>query len=352
MDPLPPALTRAAVWHGSGSVVVESLPTPTVGPGEVLVDISLATVCGSDLHTVSGRRPGPCPSVLGHEAVGRVRALGPGGATAVDGTALRPGDRVVWTVTVSCGECDRCRAGLPAKCRTVRKVGHESIDSGWALSGGYAERILLPRGTGVALVPETLSDPAAAPAACSTATVTAAVEAAGPLTDRRVLVCGAGMLGLHATAMAAAAGASEVVVVDPRTDRLTVAEEFGATRTLPRLEAGLQADVALDFSGAPAAIGAALDALDIAGRLVLVGSVSPGPRVPLDPERVVRRWLTIAGVHNYQPRHLATALAFLASTTPDRDWASLVAPPLGLADLAHLLNDDGPARHARASVVP
>lgn len=85
-------------------------------------------------------------------------------------------------------------------------------------------------------------------------------------------------------------------------------------------------------SGSAPAIGAALARLDIGGRLVLAGSVAPGPPVPVDPERVVRGWLTVTGVHNYEPRHLRQAVAML-----DRyryPWASLVAPPVPLADIA------------------
>ena len=109
-------MTRAAVWDGS-AIAVREVRLPEPGPGETLIRISTATVCGSDLHTVSGRRPAPCPSILGHEAVGVVVATGADSPVSV-------GDRVVWSGTVSCGDCPRCRAGLSAKCCSVRKVGH------------------------------------------------------------------------------------------------------------------------------------------------------------------------------------------------------------------------------------
>ncbi len=70
MDPLTTRLTRAAVWTGGNTLMVREVPIPELGDGDVLVRVDLATVCGSDLHTVSGRRAGACPSVLGHEAVG------------------------------------------------------------------------------------------------------------------------------------------------------------------------------------------------------------------------------------------------------------------------------------------
>ncbi|WP_222844516.1 alcohol dehydrogenase catalytic domain-containing protein [Saccharomonospora sp. CUA-673] len=119
--------------------------------------VDLATVCGSDRHTVGGRRSAPCPSVLGHEAVGRVVAAGAGAPAAV-------GERVVWAVTVSCGACDLCRGGRTAKCRRVRKIGHEPFDAGWPLSGGFAGHVVLPAGATVVSVPDGLPDTLAAPA--------------------------------------------------------------------------------------------------------------------------------------------------------------------------------------------
>ncbi|MGW5300150.1 zinc-binding dehydrogenase [Rhodococcus aetherivorans] len=337
MDPVAGGLTRAAVWTGDGVDVLD-VPVPRLGDGELLVRVRLATVCGSDLHTVAGRRPGPRPSVLGHEAVGDVVAAGPGAGTVV-------GARVVWTVTASCGACDRCVSGRTAKCRAVRKVGHEPFDGDWALSGGYAHHIVLPAGVGVVRVPDSVPDVVAAPAACATATAVAAVEAAGDVAGRRVLVCGAGLLGVTAIALCAAAGA-DVRVADPDAERIAVAERFGALG-----DEGGPVDVALDFSGSVAAVGECLRRLDVGGRLVLAGSVTPGPSVPLDPEAVVRGWLTVTGVHNYEPAHLRRAMAFLTRTAGTYPWDELVAEPVRLDDLADALRR--PAAPAlRASVAP
>ncbi|WP_020579678.1 alcohol dehydrogenase catalytic domain-containing protein [Actinopolymorpha alba] len=164
-----PELTRAALWRGGDRFDVVDVPLPVPGPREVLVRVLLATVCGSDHHTVAGRRSGPCPGVLGHEGVGELVACGAG----VD---IAPGERVVWSVTVACGGCDRCAAGRTAKCRSVRKVGHEAWDSDWPLSGTYAEHLLLPRGASLVRVPPTVSDAVASPAGCATATVMAALD--------------------------------------------------------------------------------------------------------------------------------------------------------------------------------
>lgn len=343
--------TKAAVWRGGSDIAVESIPLPRLGPGDVLVRVRLVTVCGSDRHTVSGRRTQPCPSILGHETVGDVVALGDDSAHADDGRPLRVGQRVIWSVTLPCGTCDRCRAGITAKCRTVRKAGHESLESGWGLSGGYAEHAVLPSGLPIAIVDDDLPDAVAAPAACATATVMGVVERAGPLSGRRVVVIGAGMLGITAAAAAAWSGATSIVTVDPSPERRRLARRFGATGALESAADAGTCDVLLDLSGSSAAIQDGLAALDVQGVAVLAGSVAPGLPVALDPEAVVRRQLSILGVHNYEPRHLSAALNFLRQTRDRFPWAELVAAPRPLHDLAALLT--GPAGAApRYSITP
>lgn len=375
MDPIPGHVTGAALataplataqlWTGDVTMVSRSVPLPVLTDGELLVEVRLATVCGSDRHTVAGRRPSPCPGILGHEAVGTVVALGAGTSNGdgdirdVGGTEVRVGDRIVWGVAVSCplgrrASCDRCRQGRTAKCRHLRKIGHEPFEPGWALSGCYATHVHLPAGAHVVRVPEDVPDAAAAPAACATATVMAAVAAAGDpaggLAGKRVLICGAGMLGITATAVAAEWGAADVVVTDVHPERLALAARFGAGQTVRNVRPGSpelaaaslgqgEFDVALEFSGSVDAVGQALSQLDVGGVLVLVGSVSPGSAVAVDPERVVRRWLTVTGVHNYEPAHLGEAVDFLARTADRYPWLDLVAPPRPLDELGALFGD-------------
>jgi threonine 3-dehydrogenase len=336
VDTVPTGVTRAAVWTGSG-VDVKKVELPELGDGETLVRVRLATVCGSDLHTVTRRRRAPCPSVLGHEAVGTVVA---GGAKGIG-----IGDRVVWSVTVTCGRCARCRSGLTAKCTSVRKVGHERFDGDWPLSGAYAEHVVLPVGTALAKVPDTMPDVVAAPAACATATVMATLEAAGSVAGRRVLVIGAGMLGLTACAALAQAGARvRVTDIDPQ--RLDLVSAFGGTP-----DAGGTVDAAIDFSGSSAAISSALARLGAGGVLVLAGSVLPTPRIEVSPETVVRQWLTITGVHNYEPRHLTRAVKFLERTLEAYPWSAVVAEPVELDAIASAL-EPAPAGKLRAAVAP
>lgn len=345
------ATARYARWDGVGQpfrLVDAPLPARP-GPGEALVRVDLATVCGSDLHTTRGHRSSPVPGVLGHEQVGRVVAVGApvgrhsaagepgvgdpaGGPRHVDGTPVRVGDRIVWSVAASCGRCPRCRRGLPQKCTDLRKYGHEPLDEARPLTGGFASHCLLAPGTPTVVVPDAVPDLVAAPASCATATVAAVLDAAGPLgPGDRVLVVGAGMLGVTAVAMAARAGA-EVVVADPHTGRRERALQFGAAAAVGSPAAGAF-DVALELSGASDGVRTCLDSLDVGATAVLAGSVSPGPAVELDPERLVRGLHTVVGVHNYAPRHLAAAVEFLAAEHDRFPFAGLTGGPWALDEL-------------------
>ncbi|WP_201776911.1 zinc-binding dehydrogenase [Streptacidiphilus anmyonensis] len=346
-----PDHTLAAVWHGCDRIALETVPVPSLGPGEVLVRVRLATVCGSDRHTVTGRRVQPCPSVLGHETVGEIVAFGEGGAHAVDGRELRLGARIIWSVTLPCGHCDRCTAGNTAKCRTVRKAGHEAWDSPWGLSGGYARHVLLPAGMPIAVVEDALPDALAAPAACATATVMAVTERATPMAGKRVVVVGAGMLGLTAVAAAASAGAASVTAVDPDAERRDLARKFGATEVEPAVPDTEPFDVLLEFSGSSTALQAGLRTLDVQGIAVLAGAVLPDAPVAVAPEAVVRGHLSMVGVHNYEPRHLTAALDFLARTRDRYPWQDLVADPVPLEEIGSLLLTP-PGTKPRYSVAP
>jgi putative phosphonate catabolism associated alcohol dehydrogenase len=323
---LRPAAT-ARVWLGPG-VPLETVAVPGVAmaAGDVLVAVELSTICGSDVHTSRGDRPAPAPLVLGHESVGRVIAIGEGGAHTADGADLRVGDRVVWSVTVSCGTCDRCRAGIPQKCRTLAKYGHERIEPRWELTGGFASHVHLRHGTAIVRVPESLPAAVLAPASCATATAWAAVARAGRNLDgATVRVYGAGLVGLSAVAIATEQGA-RVSVVDPSDDRRRLAERFGAEPA----SSSVPPQVVIEASGR--AVAEALDVIDVGGTVVLVGSVFPADPVAMDAESLVRRLVTVTGVHNYTGAELADAVGFLAGRGRAYPFSEVVGEVHDLAD--------------------
>ncbi|MET4159966.1 alcohol dehydrogenase catalytic domain-containing protein [Agromyces sp. PvR057] len=361
----------AMVWNEPGRAQ-EALAVPGVhlGDGEALVEVELTTICGSDVHTVLGHRPVRSPLVLGHEQVGRVVALG-AGAVRSDGSPLELGDRVVWSVTVSCGTCDRCRRGLTQKCRTLAKYGHERVHRGWELSGGFATHVQLRAGTAIVRVAEDVPAVVAAPASCATATAVAALAAASDRVDLDgavVLVTGGGMIGLTCAALALDAGAT-VIVSEPDASRRAFARRLGALSADPRaraddperLESVLAAAsgagarevlVAIEASGAAAGVRTAVAKVGIGGVVVLVGTVTSGTELCIDPESLVRRLATITGVHNYDAAHLERAVAFLERSWRTLPLDELVSSTHALARLDHALEEAASGRHIRVGVAP
>lgn len=319
---------NALVWTGDEHFELVACPFPRLAEGETLIRLTTATICGSDRHTVSGRRSQPCPSVLGHEGVGVVQET--------NNPSLAVGQRVIFSVTAPCMDCDRCSSGRTAKCRRVMKTGHEPFNGQWPLSGTYSTHMVLRAHQPIAVVPPSLGDVPASIASCAGATVMAAFGAARTsatsLKDKRVLVVGLGMLGLIAVEAAMRSGAT-VTAIDPNFSRREFAAQLGAravdpigfTRSADRAQCF---DVAMEFSGSPNGVMTCVKSLDIGGVAVLAGSVADSPDIDLDPEWIVRGWRTITGVHNYEPHHLEQAIEFFAESKID--WSAVTDGPITL----------------------
>lgn len=366
LSPSPTAM--AWIKQGTNHQLM-AVPEVYLAPGDALIEVEFATVCGSDLHTVHGRRSAPAPLVLGHEQVGKVVAVGEG-ALRADGQPLTIGDRVIWSIMVSCGHCDRCRKGIPQKCRTLAKYGHEQVRHGWELSGGFATHVQLRSGTAIVQVAESMPREIAAPLSCASATAIAALDAAASIVDLdgvTMLVTGAGLVGLTVAAAATDRGA-RVIVSDPDPSRRANALRFGAVEAIDpmspasmpdSLEAvcnrlGLDdgLDVVIEASGSSVAVAQAIDCLDIGGVAVLVGSVHPAGRVPLDPEAMVRGLKTVRGVHNYAPQHLMAAVAYLENRHGAYPFAELVGTSYPLSELDVAIDEASTGGHVRVGIIP
>ncbi|MDY3554041.1 zinc-binding dehydrogenase [Gemmata sp. JC717] len=362
-------MIRSAIFDGPHLPLrVEASDRPALRPGEALVRVSLCTVCGSDLHTFLGRRKEKTPCVLGHEPVGVVEEVA-GEVLAVGGEPVRVGDRVVWSVAVSCGACFFCTHGLPQKCESLRKYGHEPVTPQCGPLGGLSTHCHLLSGTAIVKVPANLPDGVAAPAGCATATVAAMLRAAGknlsppPFPDDgesgSCVVLGLGMLGLTACAWAEALGIT-AIACDVSDARLAQAARFGA-RHLAKPDAladlvksvthGRGADTALELSGAPEAARVSLEVLRVGGTAAWAGAVFPTDPVPVLPEQVIRRCLTVTGVHNYAPPDLDAAVRFLAANHVRFPFAELVAKSFPLADVNGAFRFAEAERPVRVAVV-
>jgi putative phosphonate catabolism associated alcohol dehydrogenase len=318
--------TRAAIFDRAGSpfrIAKMALPS-SLNEGEVLVEILMSTICGSDQHTHSGKRLEPTPCVLGHEGVGRVIVAGVG---REDWMAKR----VTWSSAASCGTCAACtKWNLPQKCEHVFKYGHVSLQEASGLHGTYATHILLRAGTHLVEVPEGIADAVAASANCSLATMVNVTEELPAPCDVAVIQ-GAGLLGLHGCALLRAAGVGRVIVVDTDEARLGRVADFGGE---PRHSGDVDprsADVVIEAAGVPDIVSEGLRMLRPGGHYLFVGMVHPDSALNITGEAIIRGCVSLRGFHNYAPRHLDLAVAFLRESS--LPWLSLVSPPLPLERL-------------------
>ena len=330
---------RAAVLYAPGDLRVEDRPTPEPGPREVLVEIAVVGVCGSDVHYYEHGRIGShvvrSPLVLGHESSGRVVALGPGAAKHA------AGDRVTLEPGVPCGRCRECRAGRYNLCRDVRFFATPPFD------GAFANFVTIHEDFAFAL-PDSVSDEAGALMEPLSVGIWACRKA-GVAPGDRVLITGAGPIGLLALQCARAFGATEVTITDVSDERLELARRLGATRALRAGEDPGEADALIECSGHPAALAAGIAAVRPAGTAVVVGM---GPEedasVPLSLIQNREIWLT--GTFRYANTY-PTAIALVAEGRVDPE--AIVTGRYGLDDAEAALRAgrEDPA-NVKAMVVP
>ena len=329
---LPPqTMGKALLFDGPGlplRLVEQPFPAPL--EGEVVVRVEAATLCGSDLHTINGKRKVETPTVLGHETIGRIEAIGPGPIPRLqDGTLAAIGDRITWAVVANCGGCRYCDSDLPQKCEKAIKYGHEPLVGRRMWTGGLATWNLLAPGTTLVKLPESLPASLATPSSCATATVMAGFEALGPIDNKNLLITGAGMLGLTAIARARALRPASITVVDPLCWRRDQAFVMGCSTALTPVEFNNHTqpvDAWLELSGSNVSWESCFPRLAIGAKVALIGAVFPTQDTVFNLERVVRRMITIRGIHNYGPRHLASAVEFLTGLPADHPLGQLAGP--------------------------
>ncbi|HSJ29372.1 MAG TPA: alcohol dehydrogenase catalytic domain-containing protein [Acidimicrobiia bacterium] len=279
---------RGLVFDGPGRIrFADDLPHPvTEEPTDAIVDVTLAGLCGSDLHPYSGRERCASGVIPGHEVVGVVTEVG--GAVA----SLRVGDRVIVPFTVSCGSCDRCTRGLSSRCRESRLFGWgDPSGTTPPLHGGQAERIRVPLADGTLVpIPERIDDATALLLTDSYPTAWHAVSRSdwtrGPLA-----VIGLGAVGLCAVAVALTMGIEEVVGIDPVESRRAAAIALGAHATTPDEVEGHFLSI-VEAAGPPTAQRLAADLAD-AGATISIIAVQTDPSFAIDPVLAYDRNLTI-----------------------------------------------------------
>jgi len=264
---------KVATWRGEARFTIDEVPDPAPGPGQVVVDINTAGICGTDIHATQGLFPWKPPVVLGHEYTGVVRDVGRGVSRRLIGHV------VACEPSYGCGECAECHAGRVSQCPRCVRVG------------GFAERVVLPARC-VHPLPRGLDPVTAAltePAACCLA----GLEMFRMPPGATVLVIGGGLMGLLTMVLARRRGARRLILSDPLEERRSIARRLGAHIVVDPSPGGLSdrvmaltrgrgADVVCEAVGKPDLVAEAMRLVKPTGTVQLVGVSPLGSHLPLD----------------------------------------------------------------------
>ena len=271
------------------------MPEPDIGPDDVLVRVRACGICGSDVHGLDGstgrRKP---PLIMGHEAAGEVARIGP------NVRDLKPGDRVTFDSTISCGNCWFCVRGSLNLCDNRQVLGVSPGE--YRRHGAFADFVSVPRRI-VYRLPDSFPYEHAALIEAVSIGVHAVSITPVELGDTAVVV-GVGMIGSVTLQAAKAAGCTQIIAVDTDASKLTRAKESGATDVLNasdtdvpkavyQLTAGRGADVAFECVGATEPIRNSIASVRKGGAVTLVGNISPNIEIPL--QSVVTREIRLQG---------------------------------------------------------
>lgn len=274
-------------------LTVSTVPTPAAGPGEVLIRVRHAGVCGTDLHIAdwdawAQGRINP-PIVVGHEFAGEIAALGPGV------TEFQIGQLVTAEGHIVCGHCQQCRTGNGHICKNTRIIG---VDR----DGAFAEFIAMPATNVLTLdgIPTEIGAIMDPMGNAFHTVLTAEIPGS------TVFVVGCGPIGCFAVGIAKAAGAAKVIASDVNPNRLALAQQMGAhvvinaakddvVRTVLAQTGGAGVDVVCEMSGVPAALHQAFATVRMGGRVQLLGI--PKGEVPVDfATEIIFKGITVYGV--------------------------------------------------------
>ncbi len=340
-----------------------------IGVEEALVRVEMAGICGTDVHLWLGQLPIPLPVILGHETVGRIERLGPDLKKDWRGEPLAVGDRITWASSITCGECYYCRLKRqPTRCSFRKAYGISyCADESPHLRGGYAQYILLRKGSAVFRLPDELPTEAVVGGGCALTTAIHGLERAPVQPGDTVLIQGTGPVGLAALALARHSGADKIIAVGAPAHRLNLAREFGADevisiekmpdanerrRRVLEQTGGYGADLVVECVGYPAAVPEGLELCRDGGTYLVLGQYADAGNVLMNPHTITRKQLNVVGSWAFEPRHVNKALTFLDRTHWRQLFAKEVSHRFPLQEASEALETVRQHRSAKAVIVP
>jgi len=316
---------KALVWTAKETLVTEQREIPTPAPGEALIKVKYAGICGSDLSIYNGKHPRATPPlIMGHEFSGVIVEINP-----LEATDFKVGDRVVPEPLIPCGKCFACKSGLSYVCQYLGLYG---IDE----EGAFAEYVKIPIRL-LYMIPENLAFDVAALIEPFAVTVHAVRRSSIRLGDT-VCVLGGGPIGLLTALVARLSGPERVVVCELQPYRVRLAREFGIevidtsqadpVEEINRITDGRGADVVFEAAGAEQTALLAPRLCRVHGEIIIISM----PKVPrlMDFVAITFREATIKGTKVYAPYDFQRAIQIMA--TSDIDMRKFISPPYTLEE--------------------
>lgn len=341
---------------------MDAVPTPR--PDEVVVAVELAGVCGTDVHRLNGDLPKPpAPISFGHEAVGRVSALGASMVTDAAGAPLAVGDRVFWTNTGICGKCYACTVlGDPLRCAN----GCWPVSADVPNAAGFRQYATVSARLSLFRIPDDTASEAVIAFGCAMPTALAGFRRLGPIEPgSTVVIQGAGPVGLACTLLAGLSAANQVIVIGAPQRRLDIALRLGATSVLSldlpdgdRRAAVSEAtghhgaDVVVEAAGHLPAFGEGLDLIGAHGRYLLLGLYSGAKEIAFNPVRVNNLNLSIIGSLGGVPADHLTTIKLAQRHAERLGLAGLVTHRFPLESLAEAIAVVGRGGPIKAVIEP
>jgi L-iditol 2-dehydrogenase len=340
---------RTAVYTGVKTIEVREYPVPDPGPGEIMLRIKQAGLCGSDLHIWRGELGEPVPGgrPLGHEGLATVHALGKSVETDFLGSPLQEGDRVTWFPIFTCGRCAQCISGDLQLCVKRRVAYRLDGTEPPHFFGTFGDFFYLPACHPIFKIPPDLEDDEVVALNCAMGTVYQGLLNAGMRQGHNVVVLGSGGLGLYATAFAVGMGASEVIAIDGQVPRLKLAEELGATATININEltttsarvdrvmdvtGGRGADIALELAGYGELVPEGISMLGPWGTFVEIGNIVAGRPTTFEP-RLLAGSKRMMGSVMYRPANVPRILDFISKNRTRLPIRKVISHKFPLADI-------------------
>ncbi len=364
---------RVAVFTGAKKpFAFLDFPVPAPEPGGIVVRVTLANVCGSDLHIwrgeydVSRGQSEPYCLAIGHEMTGTIVALGDGVTHDWAGQPLRVGDRIAYQYFCPCGKCRGCQRGTTPRCVEGHRYRYPPTEAPH-FNAAYGQYYYIRKPQAVFRVPDNVSDDLAGPANCALSQVLDGLERAQVGPGDTLVIQGAGGLGLNAIAVAKERGVPRIIVLDGIRSRLDLAHEFGADESIDlrefptpesrvkrvrELTGGHGADFVMELVGNAAVLPEGIEMLANGGTYLEIGNINQKQRVEFIPASIVHGGKTILGLMWYKPESLRKALELLSTKADKYPFHKILSHRYPMSAIDEAFRDQDAAKVQRAALLP